>query len=172
MLTARSNDSLDFNRPWVEYKQGFGDVRGDHWLGENTADMYIWSWCHVIQMPYYYTQSSTKMATSLFEKLSSIIFYNLRQKLRKYQRMVSSIGPLLRKSNKGTKPSVREGAFSLMACHPFQMLHGNHSQFCQGQVWYQSESNTIIGEKFDRLRCHCKCSSVRMSFREWSGRAG
>ncbi|XP_007549298.1 fibrinogen-like protein 1-like protein [Poecilia formosa] len=27
------NSSLDFDRTWDEYKKGFGDVTGDHWLG-------------------------------------------------------------------------------------------------------------------------------------------
>ena len=36
MLTARANVSLDFGRSWAEYKQIFGDVSGNHWLGEYT----------------------------------------------------------------------------------------------------------------------------------------
>lgn len=27
------NSSVDFDRTWAEYKHGFGDVTGDHWLG-------------------------------------------------------------------------------------------------------------------------------------------
>uniref|UniRef100_A0A182QMH7 Fibrinogen C-terminal domain-containing protein n=1 Tax=Anopheles farauti TaxID=69004 RepID=A0A182QMH7_9DIPT len=27
------NDSLNFNRSWSEYEHGFGDVKGEHWLG-------------------------------------------------------------------------------------------------------------------------------------------
>ncbi|KAG7237290.1 hypothetical protein INR49_032623 [Caranx melampygus] len=27
------NSSVDFDRTWDEYKHGFGDVTGDHWLG-------------------------------------------------------------------------------------------------------------------------------------------
>ncbi|XP_039092197.1 angiopoietin-related protein 5-like [Hyaena hyaena] len=31
---------LDFERCWQEYKQGFGDLRGDHWLGlEHISDL-------------------------------------------------------------------------------------------------------------------------------------
>ncbi|XP_035893499.1 microfibril-associated glycoprotein 4-like [Anopheles stephensi] len=33
VFQRRSNGSLNFNRNWTEYRDGFGDVRGDHWLG-------------------------------------------------------------------------------------------------------------------------------------------
>nr|XP_032818388.1 fibrinogen-like protein 1-like protein [Petromyzon marinus] len=33
------NSTLDFNRTWSEYKQGFGLVNGDHWLGNEHLHM-------------------------------------------------------------------------------------------------------------------------------------
>ncbi len=29
----RFNGKLDFNRSYVEYEEGFGDLEGEHWLG-------------------------------------------------------------------------------------------------------------------------------------------
>lgn len=33
VFQRRSNGSLNFYRNWTEYKEGLGDVHGDHWLG-------------------------------------------------------------------------------------------------------------------------------------------
>uniref|UniRef100_A0A8C4PYF2 Angiopoietin 1 n=1 Tax=Eptatretus burgeri TaxID=7764 RepID=A0A8C4PYF2_EPTBU len=33
LIQHRGDGSVDFHRKWVEYKQGFGDPSGDHWLG-------------------------------------------------------------------------------------------------------------------------------------------
>ncbi|XP_050080767.1 ficolin-1-like [Anopheles maculipalpis] len=33
VFQRRQNGSLNFYRNWTEYREGFGDVRGDHWLG-------------------------------------------------------------------------------------------------------------------------------------------
>ena len=42
------------------------------------------------------------------------------------------------KSPKGTKLDVRKGKFSLLACHPLQMLKGNLWWFGDGQVRHQN----------------------------------
>ena len=34
VFQKRSSGDVDFNRNWAEYKQGFGDLDGDFWLGE------------------------------------------------------------------------------------------------------------------------------------------
>ncbi|XP_013400590.1 uncharacterized protein LOC106166537 [Lingula anatina] len=33
VLMRRTGPDLSFDRPWLEYRDGFGDVTGDHWLG-------------------------------------------------------------------------------------------------------------------------------------------
>lgn len=33
VIHRRFNGSLDFNREWVPYREGFGDLQGEHWLG-------------------------------------------------------------------------------------------------------------------------------------------
>uniref|UniRef100_A0A182LSB8 Fibrinogen C-terminal domain-containing protein n=1 Tax=Anopheles culicifacies TaxID=139723 RepID=A0A182LSB8_9DIPT len=33
VFQRRLNGSVNFFRNWTEYKQGFGDLRGEHWLG-------------------------------------------------------------------------------------------------------------------------------------------
>ncbi|XP_028819852.1 angiopoietin-2b isoform X2 [Denticeps clupeoides] len=35
VLQHRQNGSLDFHRSWTEYKQGFGDPAGEHWMGND-----------------------------------------------------------------------------------------------------------------------------------------
>ena len=33
LIQRRMDGSVNFYRPWDEYVQGFGDVKGEHWLG-------------------------------------------------------------------------------------------------------------------------------------------
>ena len=33
VLMDRNDADVSFNRDWQEYRQGFGDLNGDHWLG-------------------------------------------------------------------------------------------------------------------------------------------
>ncbi|XP_066910328.1 ficolin-2-like [Clytia hemisphaerica] len=36
MIQRRLNGDIDFNRGWQSYKEGFGDVNGDYWIGLET----------------------------------------------------------------------------------------------------------------------------------------
>ena len=33
MIQRRQDGTVDFKRTWAEYEQGFGDLNGEHWLG-------------------------------------------------------------------------------------------------------------------------------------------
>ncbi|KAK3089414.1 hypothetical protein FSP39_003455 [Pinctada imbricata] len=33
VIQRRMNGKVDFYRPWIDYKKGFGAVIGEHWLG-------------------------------------------------------------------------------------------------------------------------------------------
>lgn len=33
VIQARYNGKIDFSRSWLEYKQGFGNIAGEYWLG-------------------------------------------------------------------------------------------------------------------------------------------
>ena len=35
LLQRRRDDKVDFNRGWVDYKNGFGDINGNFWLGND-----------------------------------------------------------------------------------------------------------------------------------------
>ena len=35
VILNRQNHDVDFDRTWIEYKYGFGNVSGNHWLGNN-----------------------------------------------------------------------------------------------------------------------------------------
>ena len=37
MFQRRYNGSVDFDRTWAEYKNGFGDVAREHWLGNKAV---------------------------------------------------------------------------------------------------------------------------------------
>ncbi len=34
VILRRTDGELNFFRPWESYKKGFGDKKGEHWLGE------------------------------------------------------------------------------------------------------------------------------------------
>ncbi|NXC72175.1 ANGP4 protein, partial [Anhinga anhinga] len=39
VIQLRTNGSLSFQRSWKEYKQGFGDAAGEHWLGNEAVHL-------------------------------------------------------------------------------------------------------------------------------------
>ena len=40
-MMSRYNGSLDFNRPWQDYKIGFGDLRAsEFWIGNENVYLY------------------------------------------------------------------------------------------------------------------------------------
>ncbi|NWZ26519.1 ANGP4 protein, partial [Asarcornis scutulata] len=39
VIQLRANGSLSFQRSWREYKQGFGDAAGEHWLGNEAVHL-------------------------------------------------------------------------------------------------------------------------------------
>ncbi|XP_053668081.1 microfibril-associated glycoprotein 4-like [Anopheles marshallii] len=41
IFQRRFNGSVSFSRNWTEYKQGFGDLRGEHWLGLEKLHMIV-----------------------------------------------------------------------------------------------------------------------------------
>lgn len=36
VIMRRQSASVDFYRNWTEYKNGFGNPSGDHWIGKTT----------------------------------------------------------------------------------------------------------------------------------------
>ncbi|XP_041361556.1 veficolin-1-like [Gigantopelta aegis] len=39
-FVRRVKGGVDFNRPWKDYKHGFGDLAGDFWLGNDFLHMF------------------------------------------------------------------------------------------------------------------------------------
>ncbi|XP_052891449.1 microfibril-associated glycoprotein 4-like [Anopheles moucheti] len=46
VFQRRFNGSVNFYRNWTEYKQGFGDLRGEHWLGLDKLHAIVKTRCH------------------------------------------------------------------------------------------------------------------------------
>jgi hypothetical protein len=41
VIQYRFDGSVDFNRSYAEYQDGFGDVYGEHWLGSSTMAVFF-----------------------------------------------------------------------------------------------------------------------------------
>lgn len=39
MFQQRRDGSVSFNRGWSDYRDGFGDPRGEHWLGNQALHL-------------------------------------------------------------------------------------------------------------------------------------
>nr|XP_014341884.1 PREDICTED: fibroleukin-like [Latimeria chalumnae] len=50
VLQRRQDGSVDFNRTWQEYKNGFGSLQGEHWLGNEKLSELTWSGQHVLRV--------------------------------------------------------------------------------------------------------------------------
>ena len=51
VMQKRFDGSVDFNRDWATYKEGFGDVYGEHWLGNEFVHQYtIKFFSHQVEM--------------------------------------------------------------------------------------------------------------------------
>ncbi|XP_023933042.1 fibrinogen C domain-containing protein 1-like [Lingula anatina] len=148
LFQKRMDGSVDFYRNWTSYKDGFGDLNGEHWLGndkihllteqasyELRVDMEdadgVWAYAHYDHFALSSEAANYQLTVGTYSGTAGDSFsrHNGQVFTTKDQ------GP-----NNGQCAKTYKGAWWYQNCHSSNLNglyhHGNHTSYADGVNWY------------------------------------
>ncbi|KAI4900716.1 hypothetical protein NFI96_007543 [Prochilodus magdalenae] len=120
VLQHRVNGSVDFHRSWKEYKMGFGDPTGEHWLGNDVIHLLTTSRDYALQVHLKDTEGN--QAYSQYDRFS------IDGEEKKYslhaQGFSGTAGRISSLTNSGTMFSTKDQDNDGCSCKCAQMASG------------------------------------------------
>ncbi|KAM7436878.1 hypothetical protein ABFA07_013386 [Porites harrisoni] len=153
VFQKRQDGSVDFYRPWDDYKRGFGNLNGEFWLGLDKINRLTVSGSYKLRVDLEDLQGSTAFAEySSFAVTSERVKYKLSlgsysgtagDSLNEHRGQPFTTKDRDNDSNSGNCAVLYKGAWWYNSCHYSNLnglyLHGKVNG--QGMSWYHWKNN-------------------------------
>ncbi|XP_045183336.2 fibrinogen-like protein 1 [Mercenaria mercenaria] len=154
VFQRRENGEIDFYRNWKEYKNGFGDLNGEFWLGNERLSILTATGDHELRI-----DMEDFEGNRAFAKYSKFRIYPEEDK---YKLEVSGYS-----GNAGDSLKPHNGmAFSTFD-NDNEINSGNCAKTYHGAWWYKSCHTSNLNGKFIHTPSSCKSDATEINWYHW-----